>query len=109
MLQVITSGDQTNRFYHIEGILDISTSDLFIENVKEATGAEEVILDVTRMTFIDSTGIGAILELIYQLKEAGTGMQIIGMNEEIRDIFDTIGVLRVMDALQRGRNECQNQ
>lgn len=104
MLQVITSGNLTTRFYHIEGVLDISTSDLFAENVSDATDVEEVILDVSKMTFIDSTGIGAILELIYQLKETGTSMQIVGMNEEIQDIFETIGVLRVMEALQRGRN-----
>jgi anti-anti-sigma factor len=108
MLQIIIQDRSDIRYIHVNGQLDISTSEDFAERVSVPDQASEVVLDFTKLTFIDSTGIGAILEFIYQLKENNRKMNIIGLNEEMKDVFETIGVLRVLDALQRGGSKSIN-
>jgi anti-anti-sigma factor len=85
----------------IKGVLDYSTINKFNDCVRDLSGISKVIIDFTSLEFIDSTGIGAILELIYTSNEEGIFIEFKGLNEEIKDIFNTVGVFRVIEALQR--------
>ncbi|MDM5335752.1 STAS domain-containing protein [Fictibacillus enclensis] len=102
MLHIEKKESKNTVCFSISGVLDISTSDYFSEIVLQKVPLNEIVLDLSNLTFIDSTGIGVILELIYQVKERSASLQIIGMNKEIEEIFETIGVSRIMEALQRG-------
>jgi anti-sigma B factor antagonist len=46
------------------GELDLSNADAFAEELDRAqnTGAEEIILDIEQLKFIDSTGLGVLVE-----------------------------------------------
>ncbi|UHA60844.1 STAS domain-containing protein [Metabacillus litoralis] len=94
------SNDEVTIF--VKGELDISTVNHFINECKKLEGVTLVNLNLANLAFIDSTGIGAILELIYLSKEKHIQLKIIESNQDIKDIFDTMGIMRVLEAIQRG-------
>ncbi|MBA2875232.1 STAS domain-containing protein [Thermaerobacillus caldiproteolyticus] len=84
----------------IKGILDISTAHLFETYIQEIEDIEELIVDFSNLEFIDSTGIGAIMEVIYLSKEKQFLIKLRGINQQIYDILETVGLFKVLEAVQ---------
>jgi anti-anti-sigma factor len=95
---------QTDRHHvlEVEGVMDFFTIGDFDAALEEMQDVSSLTIDFSRLTFIDSTGIGAILRAIHLSQEQGFPIYLTGMNEEIREMFETVGVLRVLEALQKG-------
>jgi anti-anti-sigma factor len=87
----------------LEGILDIATVDIFHERVDhlEEEDISILIVDFSKLLFVDSTGIGATLRAIYLSRDKGFTVQLEGMSENIKEIFETVGVMRILEALQK--------
>jgi anti-anti-sigma factor len=87
----------------VEGVLDIATVDIFHERVDQLEDEHfsSLIVDFSKLLFIDSTGIGAMLRVIYLSRDKGFLVQLDGMSENIKDIFETVGVMRILEALQK--------
>jgi anti-anti-sigma factor len=85
---------------HIIGLMDYSTIDRF--HVDIPSGISSVLVDFGELDFIDSTGIGSVLSLIFAAKEQNIAIRFEGLNETVRDVFDTVGVFGIMEALQKG-------
>jgi stage II sporulation protein AA (anti-sigma F factor antagonist) len=90
---------ESTLFVQIIGLMDYSTLDDFQVEIPDSIN--NVVIDFTDLEFIDSTGIGAILGIIHNAKESDRKVEFIGMNQTIIDLFETIGVFRVMEALRR--------
>jgi len=90
----------------IRGTMDISTIDRFREQSEQAfemPGEERtLVVDFEGLEFIDSTGIGMIVELLHRSRDHGYAMEFQGIREEIADIFETIGILRILEAFSKG-------
>jgi anti-anti-sigma factor len=56
---------------------------------------------MTDLEFIDSTGVGSIINAIYLSKEQKFKMKLQGMNQVIHDLFDTLGVYYMLEAVQK--------
>lgn len=84
------------------GTLDISTIDVFNDKVSNIDNIELLVLNFSKLEFIDSTGIGAIMDLIYLSQERCFGVEFIGINENIREIFETIGLFKIFNEIKGG-------
>jgi len=102
MITIRQTRDADVHMLAVEGVLDIFTVDEFDATLSGVTGVHKLVIDLSAVTFLDSTGIGAILRAIYQGQDHGFTVELGGMNEEIKELFDTVGVLRVLEALQKG-------
>jgi anti-anti-sigma factor len=93
----------TSYIIQLEGELDIATVDLLHEHVDHMAQAQysSVMIDFSKLVFIDSTGIGAILRVIYLARDKGFAVELEGMNSNINEIFETVGVMRVLTALKK--------
>lgn len=87
-------------FLEIKGILDISTSNLMEQHLESINNIEMVVLDFTKLEFIDSTGIGAILNAVYLSQQKNFKLKMQGIDELTNEIFETVGLYRIMEALQ---------
>lgn len=94
--------NEATYFVRIVGLMDYSTVDGFEFNIPE--GISKIVVDFTMLDFIDSTGIGAILSIIYTATERGVFIEFVGLNEVVNDLFKTVGVFDIMDALLSGGN-----
>jgi anti-sigma B factor antagonist len=62
----------------VRGELDLGTVAMFMDAVDEAidSGAAAVVLDLSKLTFIDSSGVGAYVTAFRRAKEHGSHLRI---------------------------------
>lgn len=101
MLEVVSRIEGKQLYLEIHGVLDYATIGMFNDKI-DVTELENVIIDFANMEFTDSTGIGAILEVIYSASENKARVELKGMNENVKSIFETVGVFEILQTLQKG-------
>lgn len=50
---------------------------------------DHVVVDLSGVTFIDSSGMAVLIRVMQSMKEYGGRLTISGMNEDVRPIFET--------------------
>ncbi|MBA2870384.1 anti-anti-sigma factor [Anoxybacillus calidus] len=88
----------------IHGILDISTAFILEQFIQELENVRELIIDFSNLEFIDSTGVGVIIEFIYLSQEKNFTIRFQGIDEQTYEIFETIGLFKVLEAFQDGHS-----
>ncbi|MCM3443391.1 STAS domain-containing protein [Metabacillus halosaccharovorans] len=84
----------------LNGILDISTTnhiDPYLENME---GFEMLIIDFSGLEFIDSTGIGSIMNAIFLSQEKGFKLNFQGIDELTHTVFETVGLYQILESVQ---------
>lgn len=56
-----------------------------------------VVLDLSRLKFVDSSGLGAMLSSLRQLNAVGGDLRLCGMNKQIRALFELVRMHRVFE------------
>lgn len=86
---------------NVSGILDYSTMNRFIEEVRTIKdGTQRVIVNFTELEFIDSTGIGSIINLVHEANERNFIVELDGVSDGKKELFQMIGVYEILDAIQ---------
>lgn len=70
-----------------------------IDETMEGYGSRDLIFDFSRVTFMDSSGIGIILGRYRKLSESGGRVAITGCSDSIRNILNMAGVFSIIDYL----------
>jgi anti-sigma B factor antagonist len=91
------------------GEIDYAVSSRLRERIDERidTGARHLILDLSTVTFLDSTAIGVLVGAVMRLRELGGGSLSVvcaDENERILGIFEIAGVDSLI-ALHRSRED----
>lgn len=84
----------------LKGILDISTSNKMEPYINEISDIECLIFDFNELEFIDSTGIGSIMNAIYLSKEKNFKLILRGVDELTDEVFRTVGLYYVLETIQ---------
>ncbi|GGE29765.1 anti-sigma factor antagonist [Pullulanibacillus camelliae] len=93
--------DQTMTLY-LKGIVDITTTAQLNPYLEEITDQlKALIFDFTEVEFMDSTGIGSILNAIYLAQEMEFKVIFKGVNELVDQVFDTVGIYQILETVQR--------
>lgn len=79
----------------LAGVLDISTVDAFKNSLDYFQDVKELKIDFARLDFIDSTGIGGILEGIKRFQSLSISITIINISKDVYEIFDILGLPEV--------------
>ncbi|MEY2475386.1 MAG: anti-sigma factor antagonist [Actinomycetota bacterium] len=89
---------QQGRFLRviIHGELDVATTPALCEEVERALakGALEVLIDCRGMEFIDSNGVGALLDLRTQLSDLGGLLILFGPTGRVAQTLEVTGLDR---------------
>lgn len=89
----------------LTGELDLSSALTFEEQLKRIECSRHpstIVLDLSRLRFMDSTGVRLILSAHTRAARDGWGLQIIAGTESIRRIFSLTGLtgrLNIVDAV----------
>jgi anti-anti-sigma factor len=87
----------------LKGILDISTTNMItaqFEKIDDIDDIDLLIFDLQELDFIDSTGIGSIIEAIYFAREKHFMIKLQGVNELTDQVFETVGLYELLKAFQ---------
>ena len=100
-VQVVKVEKDSVSTLHVSGVLYYLTMNVFIEEVQSIKiGTKKVIIDFEKLEFIDSTGIGAIINLVHEASGKNFKIELVHVNEENRVLFDMIGVFEIIESLQ---------
>jgi anti-sigma B factor antagonist len=85
------------------GSLDIATAPILETQVAELrkAGVRRVILDLTRLYFIDSTGLRCILECDAQARQDGFAIGLIQGPRAVQRVFDLTGTTAQLPFIDR--------
>ena len=75
-------------------------SPILEENVK-------IVLDMSPVNFLDSSGCGTILSCLRQLNAAGGDLKMFGLQQSVRTLFELIRLHRIIDIFN-SRDEAVN-
>jgi anti-anti-sigma factor len=81
------------------GDLDIDAFEIVKEQMMpEQFPANHVEIDFSRVRFVDSTGIGLLIDLVNHLRNSGKAVTIINVSSAIQEVFS---LLQLADILGR--------
>jgi anti-sigma B factor antagonist len=58
---------------------------------------KKVVLDLSRLRFVDSSGLGAMLSCLRQLTGRGGDLRLAGMSKPVRALFELVRMHRIFD------------
>ena len=96
-MQVTTHVHAGTLVLRVSGDLDVRTAAEFRQRVDEVLAgnpAAKTILNLSRLTFLDSTGLGAILGRIRRLQEAGRALVLVPPGGVARSVLDMVALGR---------------
>lgn len=75
--------------FDLSGNLEVSQQAKLKENLLKQipTDAKQVALDLSKVQFIDSACLGALIAVTRVIRERGGDIRLVGMNEEVASIF----------------------
>ncbi|NEO16217.1 MAG: STAS domain-containing protein [Moorea sp. SIO4G2] len=81
------------------GILDGTQAAEFRQEVSELvdSGADIILIDFKDVTFMDSSGLGALVLALKTVRAAESKMYICSVNEQIKMLFDLTSMDRVFE------------
>ena len=56
-----------------------------------------LVLDLSRLRFIDSSGLGAFISCLRKVNAAGGDLKLCGMSKPVRGVFELVRMHRVFD------------
>ncbi|MEV8634852.1 STAS domain-containing protein [Streptosporangium sp. NPDC051023] len=82
------------------GELDYDYAPMFRRELTELWGtgpSPSLILDLTGLTFCDSTGLAELLWTLHRSRETGTHLVLAGVNRTLRQMLATTGLLQFFE------------
>lgn len=79
----------------VNGDLDLYNAPKFKQAIFDIvdTGAKKVILNMRQVTYIDSSGLGAIIKNLQHIKAAGGDMTLLELQDSPRKVFELSNII----------------
>ncbi|BCJ85021.1 STAS domain-containing protein [Effusibacillus dendaii] len=81
------------------GDIDIATVELLI-NAIDKQEKKLIVLDLSGVTFIDSTGVGLIVHKILESRERGMEVKLESIPEPIHNVLEEMGIYEILNELE---------
>lgn len=78
--------------------LDASNAAEFKHDIAPILQANsKLVLDLSRLSFVDSSGLGAMLSCLRQLSAKSGDLKLCGMSKQVRSLFELVRMHRIFD------------
>jgi anti-sigma B factor antagonist len=78
--------------------LDASNSKKFKSDVAPVVqSAMQVVVDMSAVQFVDSSGLGALLSCLRQLNAKGGDLKVFGLSKAVRALFELVRMHKVVE------------
>ena len=90
-------GEQT--VVHLGGEIDVYTAPLVREKLDEQiqSGRTQLVVDLTDVTFLDSTGLGVLVGRLKLTRTRGGSMRLVGTDDRVLKVFSITGLDKVFE------------
>lgn len=97
-MQIVTTPGSDRYLISVSGEVDLATSpdlDAAIVAALE-TGTESLVIDLTDVSFMDSSGLGVIVRGLKRCREADISIDLVITNERVLKVFGVTGLDQVI-------------
>jgi anti-sigma B factor antagonist len=104
-LHVVVRIESDTATVALAGEFDLDSAPQFAVGANEAANhsAPTVVIDLAQLTFIDSTGVAALLELHHRLSAAGRALRVVNVGQQPASVFAMTGLTgSALDIVERG-------
>jgi anti-sigma B factor antagonist len=79
--------------------VDVYTAPVLRQAIVEQVdnGVKHLLINLTRVEYLDSTGLGILIGGVKRLKEQGGSLRLVGPSARITRIFEITGLNRIFD------------
>ena len=97
----------------LQRIGDVTVATVSVEDLDASNAAEfkrdmapvveantKVVLDLSRLRFVDSSGLGAFISALRKLNAKGGDLKLCGMSKQVRAVFELVRMHRVFDIVR---------
>ena len=98
-IQIFTAQHGSIVVAQLQGELDDHTSDAVrtaLDQALDTHQAVRLVIDLSELTFMDSSGLGVILGRFRKLKKKGGLMAVSGVSKSVKRLFEISGVHKIM-------------
>jgi anti-sigma B factor antagonist len=99
-LDTSTEGDAAGSFTRVRctGKLITGSTGILQTDVRSLLpGAKRIVLDLTDLGYMDSSGLGAIIGLYVSVKSAGGRLEVINLSPRVRQLFSITNVISLFE------------
>jgi len=80
--------------------LESANSRAFKESMAPVVAANpKLVFDLSQLTFVDSSGLGAILSCLRQANAAGGDLKLCGLSKGVRALFELVRMHKIFEIL----------
>lgn len=96
----------------VDHIDDVAVAVLPVEELEASNAGEfkrdiapvleantRLVIDLSRLRFVDSSGLGAFLSCLRQVNAKGGDLKLCGMSKPVRTVFELVRLHRIFDIL----------
>ena len=94
-LHVDRTGNRQGTTVRLSGELDASTVGALFDSVEPARSAARLVLDLTDLSFVDSSGLGAFVAIGERRRALGSEVEIVNAQDSVQRLFEIVGFDRV--------------
>jgi anti-sigma B factor antagonist len=82
----------------VRGDIDVATApQLWREIEPQLDTTRHVVVDLSKVSFIDSTGVGTIIRAVNALRDRGQRLKVRSPTPMTKTVFETVGLTRLVD------------
>jgi anti-sigma B factor antagonist len=82
----------------VRGDIDVASApQLWRELEPQLETTRHVVVDLSKVSFIDSTGVGTIIRAVNALRERGQRLTLRAPTPMTKTVFETVGLTRLVD------------
>jgi len=60
-------------------------------------GCSKIVVDLTEVSYIDSSGLGVLVALLKRTRQSGGGVKLVGLQGEVLQLFELTRLTKVFD------------
>ena len=90
--------DNNKRVVHLNGEIDMATGPELRQRIVQYVqdGHTNIVLDLTNVDFVDSTGLGVLIGGLKRTRSHGGDLRCIGLTEPLKEMFKLTGLDTVL-------------
>jgi anti-sigma B factor antagonist len=90
--------EQGDVIVDVRGDIDVASApQLWRELEPQLETTRHVVVDLSKVSFIDSTGVGTIIRAVNALRDRGQRLTLRAPTPMTRTVFETVGLTRLVD------------
>jgi anti-sigma B factor antagonist len=96
-LELTVADDDGETVVTAAGELDINTAPELREQLARLVneGARQIVVDLTKVSFVDSTALSVLVSALKRLRQAGGDLELASPNPSVRRVFEITGLTRL--------------